>query len=85
MPFLSMRQGKGVRELTFLQTAASTALRSLVGSVLPLAGPSMYSALGLGWGNSILAFIALALCGVPLLFARYGAAIRTHPRFQVRL
>jgi hypothetical protein len=27
----------------------------------------------------------LALCVVPLLFARYGAAIRTHPRFQVRL
>ncbi|KAJ5875055.1 uncharacterized protein N7473_012402 [Penicillium subrubescens] len=66
-------------------TAASTALRSLVGAVLPLAGPSMYSALGLGWGNSLLAFIALALCPVPLLFARYGAAIRTNARFQVRL
>jgi hypothetical protein len=45
----------------------------------------MYSALGLGWGNSLLAFIALALCPVPLLFARYGAAIRTNARFQVRL
>jgi hypothetical protein len=67
------------------QTAASTALRSLVGAVLPLAGPSIYSALGLGWGNSLLAFIALALCVVPLLFARYGAAIRTNPRFQVQL
>ena len=66
-------------------TAASTALRSLVGAVLPLAGPSMYAALGLGWGNSLLAFIALAMCVVPLLFSRFGAAIRTHPRFQVRL
>ncbi|KAH8425142.1 MFS transporter [Aspergillus melleus] len=66
-------------------TAANTALRSLVGAVLPLAGPSMYDALGLGWGNSLLAFIALAMCVCPLLFWRYGAAIRTHPRFQVRL
>ena len=66
-------------------TAANTALRSLVGAVLPLAGPSMYAALGLGWGNSLLAFLALVMCVVPLLFARYGAMIRTHPRFQVRL
>lgn len=66
-------------------TAANTALRSLVGAVLPLAGPAMYEALGLGWGNSLLAFIALAMCVCPLLFWRYGAAIRTHPRLQVRL
>lgn len=66
-------------------TAANAVLRSLVGAVLPLAGPSMYSALGLGWGSSLLAFIALALCLVPLLFQRYGAAIRTHPRFQLTL
>lgn len=66
-------------------TAASTALRSLAGAVLPLAGPSMYKALGPGWGNSLLAFIALAMCAVPLLFTLYGAAILTHPRFQVRL
>ncbi|KAA8652841.1 MFS transporter [Aspergillus tanneri] len=66
-------------------TAASTALRSLVGAVLPLAGPDMYAALGLGWGNSLLAFIALAMCACPLWFWRYGERIRTHPRFQVRL
>ncbi|OGE51973.1 hypothetical protein PENARI_c011G00038 [Penicillium arizonense] len=66
-------------------TAANTALRSLVGALLPLAGPSMYAALGLGWGNSLLAFIALAMCAVPFLFWRYGARIRTHPRFQVNL
>ncbi|PLB35948.1 MFS transporter [Aspergillus candidus] len=66
-------------------TAANTALRSLVGAVLPLAGPSMYDALGLGWGNSLLAFISLALCVCPVLFWRYGEAIRTHPRFQLTL
>ncbi|KAJ0422949.1 major facilitator superfamily domain-containing protein [Aspergillus carlsbadensis] len=66
-------------------TAANTALRSLAGAVLPLAGPSMYDALGLGWGNSLLAFIALVMCGCPLLFWKYGEVIRTHPRFQIRL
>ncbi|KAJ5638455.1 hypothetical protein N7528_000845 [Penicillium herquei] len=66
-------------------TAANTALRSLVGALLPLAGPSMYDTLGLGWGNSLLAFIALAMCSVPFLFWKYGATIRTHPRFQLEL
>ncbi|KAJ5762507.1 uncharacterized protein N7511_005889 [Penicillium nucicola] len=66
-------------------TAANTALRSLVGALLPLAGPSMYAELGLGWGNSLLGFIALAMCAVPFFFWKYGAQIRTHPRFQVKL
>ncbi|KAI9375123.1 major facilitator superfamily domain-containing protein [Aspergillus egyptiacus] len=66
-------------------TAANTALRSLAGAVLPLAGPAMYEALGLGWGNSLLAFIALAMCVCPVLFWKYGEMIRTHPRFQIRL
>ncbi|KAJ5818989.1 MFS general substrate transporter [Penicillium riverlandense] len=60
-------------------TAASAAMRSLVGAVLPLAGLSMYRALGLGWGNSLLAFIALAMCVGPMLLTRYGTAIRIHP------
>ncbi|KAJ5874928.1 uncharacterized protein N7529_003358 [Penicillium soppii] len=66
-------------------TAANTALRSLVGALLPLAGPSMYDALGLGWGNSLLAFIALAMCAVPFVFWKFGKQIRTSPRFQVNL
>ena len=64
--------------------AANTVLRSLVGALLPLAGPKMYQSLGLGWGNSLLAFIALALCPIPVLFYKYGERIRTSPRFQVR-
>ncbi|KAI4130742.1 MAG: hypothetical protein LQ338_001578 [Usnochroma carphineum] len=66
-------------------TAASTILRSLVGALLPLAGGSMYQTLGLGWGNSLLAFIAVALCPIPIVFYRYGEKIRKHPKFQVRL
>ncbi|KAL4738858.1 MFS general substrate transporter [Aspergillus similis] len=56
--------------------AGLTAIRCLFGAFLPLAGPAMYSTLGLGWGNSLLGFIALGLTPVPALIYRYGAAIR---------
>ena len=63
--------------------AANTVLRSIVGAFLPLAGPPLYAALGLGWGNSLLGFIAVAMVPVTYLFYKYGERIRTHPRFQV--
>ena len=63
--------------------AANTVLRSLFAAVLPLAGQDMYAALGLGWGNSLLAFIALALMPTPLIFLRYGEKIRT--KYWVKL
>lgn len=56
--------------------AATTVLRSVIGAVLPLAGGPMYKTLGLGWGNSVLAFIALAMCPLPFLFYRFGEQIR---------
>lgn len=56
--------------------ATLTATRSLVGALLPLAGPKMFSSLGLGWGNSLLGFIALAFVPVPVVFSRYGQRIR---------
>jgi hypothetical protein len=65
--------------------AANTVLRSLLGGLLPLSGLQMYDKLGLGWGNSLLAFIALALVPIPALFAIYGERIRKHPRFQINL
>lgn len=63
--------------------AASTILRSLFGAFIPLSGLSMYDTLGLGWGNSLLGFIGLALIPVPVIFRLYGERIRTNPRFQV--
>lgn len=64
--------------------AANTVLRSVFGAVLPLSGLTMYDALGLGWGNSLLGFISLAFIPVPILFRIYGERIRTSPRFQVQ-
>jgi multidrug resistance protein len=63
--------------------AVMTATRSLLGALLPLAGPSMFDTLGLGWGNSLLGFIALAFVPVPIFFNRYGKTVRT--RFPVNL
>ncbi|KAI0111763.1 MFS general substrate transporter [Daldinia grandis] len=57
-------------------TAAMTVLRSLLGALLPLGGLEMYNALGLGWGNSLLGFIALALIPIPVVFFIFGERIR---------
>lgn len=57
--------------------AANTVLRSLVGAFLPLAGPKMYETMGYGWGNSLLAFIALLISPVAWVFYKYGEKIRT--------
>ncbi|KAI4209151.1 MAG: hypothetical protein LQ351_007903 [Letrouitia transgressa] len=64
-------------------SAASTVFRSLLGALLPLAGNSMYDALGLGWGTSVLGFIAVAFIPMPLFFWRYGQRIRESRFFQV--
>ena len=56
--------------------AANTVVRSIVGAVLPLAGLRMYRNLGIGWGNSLLGFIALALLPVPVLILKYGEFLR---------
>ncbi len=57
--------------------AAISTLRSLAGFALPLCAPLLYQRLGQGWGNSLLAFIAIAI-GVPTpwFFWRYGAKLR---------
>ncbi|KAF2632147.1 MFS general substrate transporter [Macroventuria anomochaeta] len=60
--------------------AGMTCLRCLFGALLPLAGPNMYETLGLGWGNSMLGFIAIAFIPVPALLFKYGKTVReNHP------
>ena len=39
--------------------AATMILRYMASASLPLAGPPMYNTLGLGWGKSVLGFVAL--------------------------
>lgn len=57
-------------------TAAFTVFRSVVAAFLPLAGPTMYATLGVGWGNSLLGFICIALIPAPLLIYRFGGKLR---------
>ncbi len=63
--------------------AASSILRSLAGALLPLAGNPLYDRLGLGWGNTLLAFLALGIGMLPLYFNKYGEGIRK--RYSIEL
>jgi hypothetical protein len=47
-----------------------------MGAVLPLCGQKMYDTLGLGWGNSLLGFISLALLPVPWAILKWGEFLR---------
>jgi len=62
--------------------AAATVLRSLAGFGFPLFAPTMFQALGLGWGCSLLGFVALGL-GVPapLVLWFYGQKLRARSKF----
>lgn len=64
-------------------SAAATVFRSLLGALLPLAGNQMYDALGLGWGTSVLGFIAVAFLPMPLFFWVFGQRIRESNFFKV--
>ncbi|PYH33093.1 putative MFS transporter [Aspergillus neoniger CBS 115656] len=57
--------------------AAVMFVRSLLTFALPLVAPRLYGDLGLGWGNTLLALIAVVV-GIlaPILLKRYGVALR---------
>lgn len=56
---------------------AAAFLRSICGFAFPLFAPYMYQALDYGWGNSLLAFVAVGL-GVPapVFLWFYGEKLR---------
>lgn len=56
--------------------AASSCCRSLAGAILPFAAKPMYTRLGVPWASSLLAFLSLLMCGIPLLFMWKGDQIR---------
>ncbi|KAF5868420.1 putative mfs multidrug protein [Botrytis fragariae] len=63
--------------------AAMVTMRCVVGALPPLAGPALYNNLGLGWGNSVLGFVALVFMPVPLILMRRGEKIRMKSNLQV--
>ncbi|RSL58130.1 hypothetical protein CEP54_007946 [Fusarium duplospermum] len=62
--------------------AAFSVMRSVVAAFLPLAGPEMFESLGVGWGNSLLGFIAIALIPIPTIVYKYGGRIRKRENFK---
>lgn len=66
-------------------SAANTVLRSVLGALLPLCGLDLYNAIGLGWGNTLLGFIALALAPVPVCLGLFGERLRTNPKYAIQL
>ncbi|KAG1727552.1 major facilitator superfamily domain-containing protein [Suillus paluster] len=62
--------------------AAACCLRALAGFGFPLFAPAMYSALGFGKGDTILAVAAFVLgCPAPWILWRYGERIRNSSRY----
>lgn len=55
---------------------AAAVLRCLAGGLLPLCADNLYTTLGYGWGNTLLAFIALAFTPFPYLFYTNGEGLR---------
>lgn len=61
---------------------AAAVLRSLAGFSFPLFAPYLYEMLDYGWGNSLLAFVAIALgWPAPFLLWKYGEMLRKKSPF----
>ncbi|KUI55667.1 hypothetical protein VP1G_03029 [Cytospora mali] len=61
--------------------AAKTFLRSFWGAAVVLFTEQMYAGCGYQWASMILFFMALACCGIPFLFWKYGAKIREKSKY----
>ncbi|KAH7025577.1 major facilitator superfamily domain-containing protein [Macrophomina phaseolina] len=59
---------------------ANTFVRSFFGAGFPLFGPALYHRLGVDWASSLLAFIAIAMVPIPVLFYKFGHRIRLASR-----
>lgn len=59
--------------------------RSVMGACLPLAGPSMYSKMGLNWASTLLGLVEAACISIPVVFYIYGHRIRqASPMIQAK-
>ncbi|SMQ54003.1 unnamed protein product [Zymoseptoria tritici ST99CH_3D7] len=56
---------------------ATSMARSTCGVVLPFAARRMYRDLGIGWACSLLGFLSLVMCGIPVGFLRWGSLLRS--------
>ncbi|KAM3419057.1 hypothetical protein BST61_g5012 [Cercospora zeina] len=62
--------------------AANTFLRSLFAAGFPILATSMYATIGVKWGTTILALLAVTMIPIPILFYYFGANIRAKSKWQ---
>lgn len=72
--------------LTFKSSAASvfaanTIIRSAVGASFPLFSKQMFVNLGVQWAATLLGCLALIMIPIPLLFIKWGPALRKKSKF----
>ncbi|KAF3014716.1 hypothetical protein E8E14_007448 [Neopestalotiopsis sp. 37M] len=60
--------------------AGNAILRALFGAAFPLFTTNMYEHLGIQWGSSVPAFLALACAPMPFFFRRFGRHLRDRSR-----
>ncbi|KAH8691675.1 putative MFS multidrug transporter [Talaromyces proteolyticus] len=65
--------------------AASVAIRSIVGALLPFAANPLYKSLGVSWATSILGFLSFACIPIPFLLLYFGPLIRERSPLCQRL
>jgi MFS family permease len=56
--------------------AGNAVLRSILGATLPLAGASMYAALGPQWAGTLLGLLEAVCIPIPVIFYLFGSRIR---------
>lgn len=64
--------------------SANTMVRYAFGAAFPLFSRQMFVNLNVNWGTSLLGFTSLLLLPVPLLFYRYGKALRTRSQYSLK-
>ncbi|OKL58863.1 hypothetical protein UA08_05938 [Talaromyces atroroseus] len=65
--------------------AASVAIRSIAGALLPFGVRPLYNAVGDSWATSILGFVSLACIPIPAALMYFGPFIRRRSPFGQRL
>lgn len=63
--------------------AANNLIRSLAGGLIPLGGLDMYHTMGMGWGNTLLAFLSIVVGLVPLTLYKYGEGWRSKYQYSL--
>lgn len=56
--------------------AVNTVISDVFAATMPLFGLEMYAAVGMGWGNTILAAVSLLMIPVAFLLKRYSEYLR---------